>query len=97
MQLWAELLDNMRRDTGEVAMTRDELAEAVGISSAEVSRTMGELEILGAISKTRQKIAGMRGPGVVRYFINPMIATNLTGQARDKAQLAAPQLRLIAP
>lgn len=96
MQLWAELLDNMRRDTGEVAMTRDELAEAVGVSSAEVSRTMSELESVGVISKKRERVAGMRGPGIVRYFVNPMIATNLTGQARDKAQDQAPKLHLVA-
>jgi CRP-like cAMP-binding protein len=95
MQLWAELLDNMRRDTGEVAMTRDELAEAIGVSADEVSRTMSELETLGAVSKQRQRVAGMRGPGMVRYFVNPMIATNLTGQARDKAQAAAPLLSLV--
>jgi len=95
MQLWAEILDNMRRDTGEVAMTRDELATAISISPAEISRTMTELENIGAISKKRQAVAGMRGPGTVRYFVNPMIATNLGGQARDKAQATAPRLRLV--
>jgi CRP-like cAMP-binding protein len=95
MQLWAELLDNMRRDTGEVAMTREELAEAVGMSAAEVSRTMTELETAGAISRKRQKVDGMRGPGTTHYFVNPMIATNLTGQARDKAQAAFPKPYLV--
>ncbi len=95
MRLWAEILDNMRRDTGEVAMTRDELATAISISPAEISRTMTELEHIGAISKKRQAVAGMRGPGTVRYFVNPMIATNLGGQARDKAQATAPRLRLV--
>lgn len=95
MQLWAEVLDNMRRDTGEVAMTRDELAEAIGISADEVSRIMTDLQSLGAIIKKRERVAGMRGPGMTRYFVNPMVATNLTGQARDKAQAAAPRLHLV--
>ena len=95
MRLWAELLDNMRRDTGEVSMTRDELAVAINISAAEISRTMTELESIGAISKKRQAVAGMRGPGTVHYFVNPMIATTLGGQARDKAQAAAPRLHLV--
>lgn len=95
MQLWAELLDNMRRDTGEVALSRDELAEAIGISAAEISRTMSELESVGVVIKKRERVAGLRGPGMVRYFVNAMVATNLSGQARTKAQATAPQLRLV--
>lgn len=93
--LWATMLSAMRFDTGEVAMTRDELAEAVGTSPTEVSRIMTELEDIGAVSRKRQKVAGMRGPGVVRYFVSPRIATHQTGAARDKAQATAPQLRLV--
>ena len=40
---------------------------------------MGELEGIGAISRRRERIVGMRGPGAVRYFMNPNVATHLTG------------------
>lgn len=99
MNAWAEALANMRRDTGEVALTRDELAEAIEVSSSEVSRIMGELETCGAISRLRQKVPGMRGPGVVRYFVNPLVATTTTGSQRDKLQAKAPKapsLRLVS-
>jgi hypothetical protein len=56
---------------------------------------MTELVDFGAISRRRVKVAGMRGQGVVRYFMNPRVATNLAGQARDEAQKSAPLLRLI--
>jgi hypothetical protein len=95
MRLWAKLFSNLRTDTGEIVATRDELAELVGDNADNVSRVMGELASIGAISRRREKVAGMRGPGLVRYFMNPMIATNLTGAARDQAQAEAPLLALI--
>jgi hypothetical protein len=55
---------------------------------------MGELESIGAISRRREKVPGMRGPGAVRYFMNPNIATHLNGKARDKAQAKAGLLEL---
>ena len=39
----------------------------------------------------------MRGPGMVRYFMNPNVATHLAGKARDEAQAAAPKLRVVTP
>ena len=61
-----------------------------------VSEIMGELATIGAISRRREKVAGMRGPGLVRYFMNPKVGTHLTGAARDKAQTdSAPLLALI--
>jgi hypothetical protein len=39
----------------------------------------------------------MRGPGRAVYFMNPNVATNLSGGARDKAQAEAPKLRLVEP
>jgi hypothetical protein len=58
---------------------------------------MSELEKIGAISRRRERIPEMRGPGPVRYFMSPRIATHETGAARDKAQAAAPQLELVDP
>src|SRR3954469_7385000 len=93
--LWAELFTALRRDTGEIMLTRDELAERVGASADEVSRIMGELAIVGAISPRRERVAGMRGPGRVVYFMNPNVGTHLAGAARDKAQAEAPRLQLV--
>lgn len=97
MRLWSVLFLHLRRDTGDIMQTRDELAEAVGTKADEVSRIMGELEALGAIERYRIKVAGMRGPGMVRYRMNPRIATHQTGAARDRAQADAPVLRLVEP
>lgn len=79
----------------EVTLSRDELAERCGISADLVSQIMGELESICAISRVREKVRGMRGSGVARYFVNADIATHLTGAARDAAQAAA--LPLLAP
>ena len=37
----------------------------------------------------------MRGPGRAVYLMNPNVATNLTGAARDRAQVEAPSLMLV--
>jgi len=95
MRLWAQLFNNLRTDTGEIVQTRDELAEALGAKVTEISQIMGELASIGAITRRRERVAGMRGPGLVRYFMNPRVATNLTGAARDQAQQDAPLLALI--
>lgn len=99
MELWAELFQHLRFDTQEIAATREELAQAVGTSPGEVSRLMGELEGIGAISKKRERIAGMRGPGRVCYFLNPLVGTHLSGSLRDKAQeaVAAPNVLPFLP
>ena len=87
--LWREFFTALRRDTGEVMLTRDELAERVGARPEHVSRVMHELASIGAIIVHREKVAGMRGPGRAVYLMNPNVATNLTGAARDKAQAIA--------
>ena len=56
---------------------------------------MHELAGIGAIIVHREKVAGMRGRGRAVYLMNPNVATNLTGAARDKAQGAAGPLRLV--
>jgi CRP-like cAMP-binding protein len=95
VQVWAELFSHLRRDTGEVMLTRDELADAIGVHPNHISEIMGELEGIGAISRKRTKVAGMRGRGTVAYFMSARVGTHLSGAARDKAQADAPQLRLV--
>ena len=95
MRLWALLFTALRTDTGEVVLTRDEMAEKLSVSSTEVSQIMTELEGAGAISRRRERVAGMRGPGMVHYFMNPNVGTHMTGLAREKAQEQAPLLTLM--
>jgi hypothetical protein len=98
VHLWAVLFRHLRRDTGEIMLTREELAERIGATADHVSTLMNELEGIGAIARHRQPAPGMRGPGMVRYFMNPNVATHLAGRARDKAQEEAPALFvLLAP
>jgi len=95
LKLWALLFEHLDMDSGEIMLTRDEIAERVSATPAHVSEVMTELVNFGAISRKRVKIAGMRGQGAVRYFMNPRVGTHLSGQARDQAQADAPLLRLI--
>jgi hypothetical protein len=90
--LWVLLFEHLDRRTGMVLLTRDELAEQVGTSSDHVSEIMAELESIGAISRRRERVGGLRGPGMVRYFMNPNVATHLAGSERDKAQAEAAPL-----
>src|SRR3954465_11439834 len=89
LALWGELFPALRRDTGEIVLTRDELAERVGTTPGEVSRIMHELAKIGAVAVHRERGPGPRGPGRAVYLMNPNVATNLAGAARDKAQGAA--------
>lgn len=96
VQLWAELFAHLDRDTGEIRQSRDELAMAMNARPEHISALMTELESIGAISRKRVKVAGMRGPGTVRYFMSPRVATHLGGKARDVAQAeAGPLLRVM--
>ena len=93
--LWAELFTELRHDTGEIMLTRDELAMRVDASPGDVSRVMGELAGIGAIIVHRERVAGVRGPGRAVYLMNPQVGTHLAGAARDRAQAKVPALRLV--
>jgi hypothetical protein len=100
LDLWALLFRHLDRRTGMVLLTRDELAEQVGTHPNNVSEIMAELESIGAIARRRERVGGLRGPGMVRYFMNPNVATHLAGKDRDKAQVQAGPLsagRRLAP
>jgi len=81
------VLVNLRQDTGEVLLTRDQLAEKVGCTSNHISRMMGTLEKMGVIRRERRKIEGVQGRGMAVYFINPHVAWNGSLDVR-KAQAA---------
>ena len=90
MRLWAACFTSLDYDSGQIMLTRSELAARVGESADNISRIMTELEKFGAISRRRDA-----GNGQVRYYMNPRVATHLAGKERDDAQAAAPQLRLV--
>jgi hypothetical protein len=92
LKLWALCFKHIRNDTGEVLLSREEIAEKVGERADNVSEIMSELVEFGAIIRKRQRVAGLKGPGMVHYYMNPRVATHLEGQARDKAQEQAPLL-----
>jgi hypothetical protein len=92
VQVWAHCFEHLDSETGEIKLRRDEIAQLAGISAKSVSTIMGELKARDAILSRRTKIAGMRGQGAVRYYMNPNVATHLPGKARDQAQAAAPKV-----
>src|SRR5690348_13852712 len=86
--LWAELFTGMRFDTGEIVLTRGELAERLGTHPSRVSAIMGELTRDGALIRHVER-------GQPTYFMNPNVGTHLASAARDKAQAEAPRLQLV--
>lgn len=73
-EVWAILFDHLMPHTGQIMLTREEIAETVGIRADDVSQIMRELVKFGAIFSEREKVSGMRGPGLVRYYMNRHVA-----------------------
>lgn len=88
LEMWSLCFVNLDMRSGEILLSRSEIADAVGERVENVSRVMSELEKCGAISRKRDRTR-------VRYFMNPLVGTRLAGQARDQAQAHAPALRLV--
>lgn len=87
--LWAELLTALRSDTGEILLTRAQIADRLGIEAQNVSRIMTELAQINAIRREKE---GRR----VRYFLNAAIATHIPGpEARKEAREAAGPLLVL--
>jgi CRP-like cAMP-binding protein len=87
------VLLNLRQDTGEVMLTRDQLADEIGTKPENVSRIMGTLERMGVIRRERRRVEGIRGRGMAVYFINPHVAWNGSLEIRkEEAAAASPPL-----
>lgn len=88
--LWAELFTAVHPTTGEIMLTRAELAERVAIDAKHVSSIMTELAGINAITRQR---TGRR----MRYFMNPSVATHIPGTDARKAarDAAGPLLTLM--
>lgn len=86
VRLWAAIMCRMAQDTGEVLMDRQEMADASRAGRlSEVSAVLGELRSCGALIRDK------RGQ-VVRWFVNPRVATHLVGLARSMVQRNAPDV-----
>jgi CRP-like cAMP-binding protein len=89
VQLWALLFTAMRNDTGEVMLTRAQMAERVGMELQNVSRIMTELESINAIRREKSGRA-------IRYFMSAQIATHVaTPAARAEARKKSGPLQLV--
>jgi len=74
MRLWALMFEHLYPHTGQIMLTRDQIAEKVGITPEHVSEIMGELVRFKAIFTERHRLEGVRGPGKVVYFMNKHVA-----------------------
>ena len=89
VKVWGLLLTALRMDTGEILLTRAQIAERLGIAPKHVSEIMTELAQINAIRREKE---GRR----VRYFLNAAIATHIPGpEARKSARDAAGPLLVL--
>lgn len=79
------VITHLETNTGAVVLTREELAAKIGTAPANISRMMGTLERMGVIYRRRLKVAGMRGAGIARYYVNPHVAWNGKLEVRKEA------------
>ena len=91
------MLLNLRQDTGEIMLTRDQLAKRIGCAPNHVSRIMSTLERMGVIRRERRRIKGVQGRGMAVYFINPHVAWNgsLDVRKAEAADTKPPVLTLV--
>ena len=71
------VLLNLDEESGEVLLTREEIAAKIGCGGEHVSRIMGTLERMGIIRRERRRIPGVMGPGRAVYFIDPQVGRAL--------------------
>lgn len=78
MNAWSLLLAKLHRGTGQVLLSRSEIAGEVGVTPRDITYIMKELADIGAISRRPD---GSR----VRYFLNPELFVTPQGQAQEEA------------
>jgi len=88
VRLWALLFENVHRETGQIMLSRQELADKMNLRPNNISRIMTELESINAILKKKD------GRGVI-YYMNPNVANHYPQEIREKAQKSSPKLKLI--
>lgn len=88
VKLWSMLFKYVHRETGQIMLSRQELADELNISSSHITNIMTELESIKAIIKEKE------GRGVT-YYMNPHVATHLNQEERNRTRPTAPKLELI--
>jgi CRP-like cAMP-binding protein len=81
--LWSVIKGNLHSGTNQVLMSRAQMMQATGASSAHVSEALSEFARIDVLQRHKE---GRE----VRWFLNPRIATHQSGAARDDAQRIAP-------
>lgn len=84
------VLTHLEPNSGAVTLTREEIAERISVAPGDVSRIMSELERHSVIFRRRRTVPGMRGPGPVRYYLNPHVAWNGKLDVRAEQARQAP-------
>jgi hypothetical protein len=97
VRLFRHLLRFVDPRTDEILRTRDELAELVKARPTDVSTVMNELVAIGAVRSERVPVPGLKGPGMVRWYLSPLVASHLPLKARERAQAEATALELAPP
>lgn len=89
VSVWGLLLTALRMDTGEILLSRAQIAERIRIEPRTASELMTELSQINAIRREKD---GRR----VRYYLNPNIATHIPGpEARKTARETAGPLLIL--
>lgn len=99
-RVFDQVLLNLNFDTGEVGLTRDQLAEAARMDARAVTKAMAVLAREGVIVREYERLPGVRGRGRAVYSINPYVAwTGDLAIARERAKQVRPSclplLRLV--
>lgn len=91
------LMLNIRQDTGECTLTREEIAAHIGCRPNHVSGIMSTLERMGVLRRDLTRVEGMRGRGVVTYVVNADVAWNGSLERREQVadKFGKAQLQLV--
>ena len=92
-RLFRKLLKFLNPADQQILLTREEMAELVEAHPQHVSTVMNELLFIGAVRRERVRVPGLRGPGVVQWYLNPTIGTHLPHKARERALTEAAELK----
>lgn len=91
------LMLNIRQDTGECTLTREEIARRIGCSPGNVSSVLSTLVRMGVLRRDLTRVEGMRGRGVVTYVLNADVAWNGSLERREQIadKFGKAQLQLV--
>lgn len=87
----------LRQDTGQVMLSRREMAEKLGTEKRNVSTIMRTLEDMEVVYRKRRPIDGRSGPGAVVWTLNAYVAWNgrLDAWERECARTSPPSLAVL--